>query len=177
LTYVEGIINNHLIRYWDKDLADKYEFKFVGLELETKEQEQTRLEKETKIWKTVNEARIEMGFAPMEDGDIILNGAYTQFVQARKQMEQGEQQAGVDGEMPGMPGEEGDAGNAGDLSPELEDINTELDKMMKETDTEVKDEAKAEEKKQAEDKKAQEKTEKSNPTTIEYYYPSKKDED
>lgn len=89
LDYIENIINRHIIRSWNPEYADKYEFKFVGLDAETRVQEADRLEKEVRVWKTINEARMEQGKEPVEHGDVVGNAVYTQYL---AQMEQAEMQ-------------------------------------------------------------------------------------
>jgi len=93
LDYISNIVNRHILPAWDKDLAANYEFEFVGLESETRIQEVERLEKETQVWKMINEARVEMGVPPMEDGDIIRDASFMQLKQAKMQQEQEAQMA------------------------------------------------------------------------------------
>lgn len=80
LDYVQNLINNNILPRWNPEYAKKYRFEFVGLDAETRQQEIDRLEKETRVWKTINEARIEQGKAPLEDGDIVLNAIYSQYL-------------------------------------------------------------------------------------------------
>ncbi len=182
LNFIENIINRQILPRWDKELALKYEFKFVGLNAETRVQEQERLEKETKVWKTLNEARVDMGKAPIEDGDVVLNATYTQFLQmklANEQMDQGgmegEEDANLDEESNNMANE--DMGNLekelGNLEKEAKDEikaeNDEKEKKQQEADKKEADKASA--------KKKPEETKKANPTVIEYYIEDDKDED
>lgn len=166
LDYIENLVNNEILRRWNPDLADQYEFKFVGLEAETRKEEIDRLKEETQVWKTVNEARIEMGRAPIEDGDIILAAAYTQYKMQKDQAEAMEaQQEGMEGAPVEDTGAE-DEFNA-DVDAEnnryLDDLQSELDNV----DKEIENEAKQKEKEQAQSKKSEE-TKKSM-AVIEYY--------
>jgi hypothetical protein len=92
LDYIQNLINNNILPRWNPEYAKKYRFEFVGLDAETRQQEIDRLEKETRVWKTINEARIEQGKAPLEDGDIVLNAIYSQYLAQKLQQEQAEQQ-------------------------------------------------------------------------------------
>lgn len=170
LDYVENLVNNHILRYWNPKLADKYEFKFVGFQAESRSQEIDRLEKETKVWKTLNEARIEMGHPPIEDGDIVLNATFTQFKQMKLTAEQQADQGAMGGE-PGMEGG-GEEGGGADLGS----LNDDIDRILSEADREVGASSKAEEKeaKEAEKEKA---VEKSQPAVIEYYFDDKENKD
>lgn len=161
LDYVENLLNRHILPKWDKDLAAKYEFKFVGMDAETRKQESERLKEETQVWKTVNEARIEQGKAPIADGDIILAAAYTQYLQMKEQaeqMEQGMMDQGAQDE--DMVDESMDQDN--------KEFESRLDEVAKEAEQEVAEEEKAAEDKKKEAAKKKE-VKKSNPTIIEYY--------
>ncbi len=170
LDYVENIINNHILRYWDKDLADKYKFKFVGFDAETRTQEIDRLDKETKVWKTINEARVEMGFPPIEDGDVIRDATYTQYKQMKMQQDQMTQGMGpdgqpIEGEQDGQVDEETtDTGD--EIASFSKEIDEAVDQATKEMDQQAKEEADAE--------KASAKAEstKKSKTVIEYHYDS-----
>lgn len=92
LDYIQNMINNNILPRWNPEYAKKYRFEFVGLDAETRQQEIDRLEKETRVWKTINEARIEQGKAPLEDGDIVLNAIYSQYLAQKLQQDQMDQQ-------------------------------------------------------------------------------------
>lgn len=92
LDYLEYLVNTEILPYWDKDLADKYEFAFVGLDAETRQQEADRITKEVNTYKTFNEARIEMNLEPIEGGDIIGNAQYAQAQMVAMQNKQAEGQ-------------------------------------------------------------------------------------
>lgn len=135
LDMIENVINNHIIRYWNPDLAKKYKFKFVGFDAESREQEINRLQKETQTWKTLNEARIEMGKPPVEDGDVVLNATYTQYL-AQKQMAADAANGMNDPNNPqgGQDGEEGDGGNPADqdMSGDMDELSSAIDEAVDE---------------------------------------------
>ena len=91
LDYIQNMINNNILPRWNPEYAKKYRFEFVGLDAETRQQEIDRLEKETRVWKTINEARIEQGKAPLEDGDIVLNAIYSQYLAQKVMQDQAEE--------------------------------------------------------------------------------------
>lgn len=68
LRYFEKIINNEIIpqAFPDNDgyISKRFKFKFVGLDYD-KDKELERLEKETTVFKTLNEARKELGYKPL----------------------------------------------------------------------------------------------------------------
>lgn len=199
LDYLENIINRHILPYWNKDLAAKYEFKFVGLESETRMQEVERLREETAVWKTINEARVEMGAPPIEDGDIVRDASFMQFKQAKMTQEQ---EAMMPAEEEESPVEEMD-NEEPMMKEELDGLTSDLDAIERDVEADAKqaekdaaDEAKAKEnngkasKEESQEKAAKEsvkkkgakkedKVEKANkkeePSVIEYYI--EKDED
>lgn len=178
LDFVENIINHQILPAWDSKLAQKYKFRFVGLDAESKEQEINRLQKEAQVWRTINEIRTEQGANPIEDGDIILNAAYTQFKQMRITNEQQQQmgdpmgdEAGLEGDAPidGMDeGEDLDAG--GDLTQELSSLADELSAPDASQDGEPSKKKPA----QKSDKNKDDKAKKS--VTIEYHHFDKDEE-
>ena len=85
LRYTQKQINKFLLY----PITDKYTFEFVGLDAETKEQEEERENKAVTTYKTVNEVRRAKGLEDLEGGDIILNPVFLQGKQA--QMMGGEQ--------------------------------------------------------------------------------------
>jgi len=74
LARIEAIINEDVMPAYDKKLADKYHFTFVGLDAESEMEETQRLQAETSLHTTLNEARKQ---TEREDlpygGDMILN--------------------------------------------------------------------------------------------------------
>lgn len=167
LDYIEAIINKHILPFWNKELASKYEFKFVGLQAETKTQEIERLEKEGQVYKTANEIRIEMGLPPIEDGDVLLNANFTQYKQAKLAQEQLDEQGGPGEE--GQPEEEdqGFSGELDDLGGELDSIVDDVTKEMEAEDKKKADEEKAKAANSSD--RAKKEVKKSSPTIVEYY--------
>jgi len=173
LDYVENLLNNNILCYWNKDLNSKYKFKFVGFDAETRQQEIDRLEKETRVWKTLNEARVEMGFPPVEAGDLVLNATFTQYL-AQKQM--AEQQQAMQDQQRDMAGQDPNnpEGNPDENTDDMSEVVDQIDAAISSADAET------DEKDQQADKeaktKAQEETKKSlTPTVIEYF--TEKDEE
>lgn len=132
LDYIQNMINNNILPRWNPEYAKKYRFEFVGLDAETRQQEIDRLEKETRVWKTINEARIEMGKAPLEDGDIVLNAIYSQYLAQKLQQEQMDQQQeeAAMGEDDGL-GENGD-GTSGPVNHDMNSQHSEEAQKMEE---------------------------------------------
>ena len=103
LRFIESIINKWVISKFSQD----YVFTFVGLD-EKSEAEKADLDsKRVKTWKTINEIRKENGEKPLENGDILLDPAYINYIQAK------EQAAAMQQQMGGMPGDEGGAEDQG----------------------------------------------------------------
>lgn len=82
LTFIESIINECLIKRYDEAVYQKYKFKFVGLDSESREKEVERQEKEVKVFKTINEIRAEHDLDEIEGGDILLDPTYMQWYAA-----------------------------------------------------------------------------------------------
>lgn len=167
LDMIEEVVNDHIIRYWDKKLADQYKFEFVGFQAESRQQEIDRLDKETKVWKTLNEARIEMGAAPLDDGDVVLNATYTQYKAQKLQQKQADDQAQDPNAVPGQNPDEENQDPSG-MGDDMKSLSDEIDQALGETD----DQSDKEEKKA--DQQAKEDAKKSQPTVVEYFI--KKDE-
>lgn len=170
LDMIENVINNHIIRYWNPDYAKKYKFKFVGFQAESKQQEIDRLQKEVQVYKTLNEARIEMGKPPIEHGDIVLNATYTQYLSQKEATEQGENgmdpnnpDGGPDGQGNEEEGSEADKG----MSEDMQSLNSAIEEAVGEAGDEVDQKSKEDEK--AAKQKDQESAKKSEAAVIEYY--------
>ena len=133
LMYLQNIINHQILPRWNKELAAKYEFEFVGLDAETKMQEIDRYQKEAQVYKTINEIRKEKGKAPIEDGDIILAAAYTQYLQMKQQTEMQQMQQGMEGEMPAEGDESSDDQDFSDIEGELDELLTGVEGKDEET--------------------------------------------
>jgi hypothetical protein len=88
LRFIESAINRYIIRRFSAD----YTFNFVGLNGET---EQARIEldnKQVRAFKTINEIRAKNDLDPIENGDIILDPTYTNYVLQKEQNDQMAQQ-------------------------------------------------------------------------------------
>lgn len=171
LDYVENIMNNHILAYWDKDLAKKYKFQFVGFDAESRQGQQDRLQKETSVWKTLNEARIEMGYPPIEDGDIIGNAIYSQYKAQKLQQKQADEAAanGMDGEQPEDPNSQDEEQNKPEgMGPELDQLEQELTGSLNDQDKEAADQEKQDQK-EADQKKKDAAKKSEEPTVVEYY--------
>lgn len=87
LRFLESTINRNLVRRF----SSEYTFNFVGLNGET---EVGRLElstKQVRTFKTINEVRAENDLDPIENGDIVLDPTFTNYVMQVKQNEQMEE--------------------------------------------------------------------------------------
>ena len=94
LRFIESILNKYVVSKFSQD----YVFAFTGLD-EKSEEEKAELDtKQVKTWRTINEIRKEHGEKPLENGDIILDPSYLNYIQQKEMAAQ--QQEGM-GEMPG----------------------------------------------------------------------------
>lgn len=128
LRMVENVINQDVLPYLqnDWDWVQKYEFKFVGFDAESRKDELDRQEKEVKTFKSVNEIRKEHGLDPIQGADdLILDATYFQWYslchpEGQKGAEKKAEQAmgGMGGGLPGGGGAPG--GQEGDDSAGLE---------------------------------------------------------
>lgn len=128
-------VNDYLVQRIDPD----FEAIPVGLGDKGGDHENDSLEKTTKVYMTVDEARIQVGLDAMPDGkgEVILNPVWLQFVQGKEAAEQGmpgqEEGGGDEVQLPGAP-EDGEFGspdedNAGDF--DLEDVAEEDEDAVK----------------------------------------------
>lgn len=90
LRYIERWINKYLIY----PQAPDFEFRFVGMDDATMEQELDLAIKESGNFKTLNEIRKQRGLTPIEGGNIVLNPIYYQQLLMQQQQEQAAQQEG-----------------------------------------------------------------------------------
>ena len=95
-------------------------FVFTGLD-EKSEEEKAELDtKQVKTWRTVNEIRKEHGEKPLENGDIILDPSYLNYIQQKEMVaQQGEM--GSDEEMMGDESNEEEPDYSDYMSGEDED--------------------------------------------------------
>jgi phage portal protein BeeE len=74
LTRIAAMVNEEIIPAYSKEISEKYHFIFVGLDAETRGEELQRLQAETQLHTSLNEAREEAEKEPMEiGGGLILN--------------------------------------------------------------------------------------------------------
>jgi len=88
LSFLANVINRYIVRRF----SNKFVFNFVGLD---KESEKSRLEvqdKQVRSFKTINELRKQRGMEPLENGDVILDPTYINYVMQKEMAEQAEQQ-------------------------------------------------------------------------------------
>ena len=93
-------------------ITDKYEFVFVGLDAMSRDQMAEYQTKLVNTSKTFNEIREMNGDDPVENGDIIGNSTYLQYVQAQQQAEQAPEEG--DPDAGGAEGGEGEEEGTGD---------------------------------------------------------------
>ncbi len=84
LRFVETMINKFIVSKFSQD----YVFVFTGLDEKSEEEKAELDSKHGKTWKTINEIRKDHGEEPLENGDIILDPTYTNYV-LQKAMQQG----------------------------------------------------------------------------------------
>ena len=82
LNRIAAIVNEDIIPAYNPEYAKKYDFKFVGLDAETRTEELSRQQIETTVHSTLNEARKESEKESLEfGGNLILNPLYIQTLQ------------------------------------------------------------------------------------------------
>lgn len=96
LRFIESLINKHIVSKFDQ----KYVFSFVGIDAKSEKEIVTLQQMKVKTYLTVNELRKEEGLPPLENGDLILDPTYVQFLGQQQQAQ--------------MMAQQGDAGDAGD---------------------------------------------------------------
>lgn len=116
MRFIESIINKFVVSKFSQD----YVFVFTGLD-EKSEEEKAELDtKQVKTWRTVNEIRKEHGEKPLENGDIILDPSYLNYIQQKEMVaQQGEM--GSDEEMMGDESNEEEPDYSDYMSGEDED--------------------------------------------------------
>lgn len=93
MRFIESIINKFVVSKFSQD----YVFIFTGLDDKSEEEKAELDTKQVKTWRTVNEIRKEHGEKPLENGDIILDPSYLNYIQ---QKEMAAQQGGMGEEEP-----------------------------------------------------------------------------
>lgn len=107
LRFLEASINRAII--WP--MNESFEFAFVGLDAQTREDVQDENTKAVKTYKTVDEIRAEDDLPPIADGKgkLILDPTWLQFSQGADAAAQGDDQGGgFDGGQPGGGDEDED---------------------------------------------------------------------
>lgn len=79
---IEAIINEEILPAYSKNYSEKYHFAFVGVDSETQSEELARLQTETALLTTLDEARQQTERDPLlYGGGLILNQLYIQTAQ------------------------------------------------------------------------------------------------
>jgi hypothetical protein len=112
LKFIEDAVNKYIV----SQFGDKYVFSFVGEDSETEAQIIEILAAKAKIGLTINDVREELGYGPVEGGDVTLAGVHVQRLgqllqkeqmQEQRQMEAQQflaEQTGYDGDMDNVNG-------------------------------------------------------------------------
>lgn len=80
LRFIETILNKYVVSKFSQD----YVFAFTGLDDKSEEEKAELDSKQVKTWRTVNEIRKEHGEKPLENGDIILDPSYLNYIQQKE---------------------------------------------------------------------------------------------
>ena len=88
LRFIEATINRYIIRRF----SDQYTFNFVGLNGESETERMELSNKQVRSYKTINEVRAENDFEPIDNGDIILDPTFTNYVLQKEQNDQMQEQ-------------------------------------------------------------------------------------
>lgn len=114
LKFIEDAVNKYII----SQFGDKYVFHFVGGDTQTEAQIIEMLEAKAKIGLTINDVREELGYPPIEGGDVILAGVHVQRlgqilqeeqIEVQRQMEMQQfvaQQTGYNGNLDNVNGKD-----------------------------------------------------------------------
>ena len=123
LRFIESTINKHIISKFSQD----YVFVFTGIDDHT-ESERAELEtKQVKVWKTINEIRKDHGEEPIENGDVILDSSWLNYLQQQQMAQQGGIGMGMDGSDDGGSDEEQDDSNQYDADQDDTDEDSQSD--------------------------------------------------
>ena len=122
LELIADIVNEILA-----EITEDFVFVLEDLTTEAEEKRIDKYDKKSKIYMTINEIRRENGMEDIENGDIILNPTYTQYLSQQAMMggeEEGEEGGEMEGEEP--EGEENEeelpGGNEDELSNYLKTL-------------------------------------------------------
>lgn len=97
LRYIEAIINKHIVSRF----STRYVFSFVGLDRKSESEKADQRAKDVKTYRTINEIRKDEGLEPLENGDILLDPSYIQYLSQKAQQEQQEKMMAQGGGMMG----------------------------------------------------------------------------
>lgn len=130
LRFIETIINKFVV----SKFSQEYVFAFTGLDEKTEEEKAELDTKQVKTWKTINEVRKEHGEKPLENGDVILDPSYLNYIQQKEMAAQG----GMGEDMGEDMGDSLEEDYSEDEQPENSDENDYSDYMSEndEQDTE-----------------------------------------
>ncbi|MCB5366943.1 phage portal protein [Collinsella aerofaciens] len=84
LKFIEDAVNKYIV----SQFGDKYVFNFVGGDAQTESQIIDILARKAEIGLTINDVREELGYPPIEGGDVILAGVHVQRLGQLMQEEQ-----------------------------------------------------------------------------------------
>ncbi len=130
LKFFESILNDKILKRYDEQAYEKYEFVFCGLDTESKEKELERIEKEVSNYKTINEVRAEHDLEGIEGGDIVKDGTYVQWLTnlTTSQQEQSQDENGQEQ----IPSEfTGDNPDQNDSQDQSNEDNSSIDQITK----------------------------------------------
>jgi hypothetical protein len=99
LRFVESVVNRYIIRRFSSD----YSFNFVGLDKESEKEKLEIVDKSVRTHRTINEIRREKDLDPIDDGDIILDPTYTNYLLQKQQADQMQQMGGDPNAAGGAP--------------------------------------------------------------------------
>lgn len=125
LRFIETIINKFVV----SKFSQEYVFAFTGLDEKTEEEKAELDTKHIKTWKTINEVRKEHGEKPLENGDVILDPSYLNYIQQKEMAAQG---GGMGEEMP----EDEDYSGDNQVDSDEDSEETDYSDYMSEEDTE-----------------------------------------
>lgn len=99
LKFIEDAINKYIV----SQFGDKYIFSFVGGDVQTEREIIEILEAKAQIGLTINDIRNELGYPPIEGGDVTLAGVHVQRLGQLLQKEMMEKQMAMtpNGQVPG----------------------------------------------------------------------------
>jgi len=102
LRFIESVINRFVL----KRFSDKFTFNFVGLNGESETERMELQNKQVRAFRTINEVRADHDLDPIEDGDIVLDPTYTNYLLQKAQNDMMAQQGDPNDPNGGMPPEE-----------------------------------------------------------------------